>query len=503
MNDIIDTEITEFNLLLNTLPTNNAKNREKRVRIIQSKLESTTNDIKIIQTEILKRVDLITKKSKNKEIESLKEKLSTFEVINELNSFITSYEKMHLDYYLYQLHRYYNEDLSSVNACINKILNSFNTTGIILTEKDFNYHPSILKYMKTILIKSDENTIKKVFDEVYWKTPDFLFILELQFKNLYLKYQKKIDSYYLKRKKEFLASNNLSDLEKAYSLTYNKIKEMSYSDKSYVIEQFTSKNWNLSDFSKVNIDKKINKFFKSGTCDIVVLNSLYNILNELQIIYDYEYLLEDLKTRIDQKSTYKNLYNESIKKIIKLEKKLFALNKKDEKLLKNNKKDDKILFEITKLIKELREVYDSLDDLHFNDIIFTNVPSDISIYEVLKLVSSNYLYFVYKTKEIADDNIKAITDKYYILKQTLNYIDVTFLKTFPLLEDINLSWAICDKYVMDSVTLTPEDLTKDILANTMKDINDLLIYHGISKTNIEVSDISFYLETLKREIKGE
>ena len=95
----------EFKELVNTLPVNNIANRRKKKEIISKELSSVQEDIAKAKEEIQRRLDKINSFTEEDTFE-LENKLEACRIINELNDFNNPFEKMHLDYYLYQLHNY-------------------------------------------------------------------------------------------------------------------------------------------------------------------------------------------------------------------------------------------------------------------------------------------------------------------------------------------------------------------------------------------------------------
>ena len=148
-------KIDEFKELVNTLPTNNIANRRKKKETIAKEKERIEEIIEETKAEIKKRMDKIN----SYEMEDTTEyenKLSACRMLYELSDYNSPFEKMHLDYYLYQLHRYYKEDFESVNTCIKKIIESFNKVGIWLTEDDFDLSKYAKEYLAVLLNKRSE-----------------------------------------------------------------------------------------------------------------------------------------------------------------------------------------------------------------------------------------------------------------------------------------------------------------------------------------------------------
>ena len=179
----------EFKGVIDILPVNTKYNRKRKVDYIVEEINNDTKRLQQVKTEIEKRIRQFDGLKENDKIEKLKKELEKCNIANEWNLYNTSYEKMHLDYYLYQLHCYYKEDLVSVNACIKKIIESFKKVEIILTKDDFKFNDYAASYMEKILSNVSDQELSTYFEEIYWKNPDIINIIEINFKNIYLKWR--------------------------------------------------------------------------------------------------------------------------------------------------------------------------------------------------------------------------------------------------------------------------------------------------------------------------
>mgnify|MGYP007070220197 CR=1 FL=1 len=151
-------------------------------------------------------------------------------IVNEWNQYNTAFEKMHLDYYLYQLHRYYKEDLNGLNECIKRLIQSFDKVEIKLTIDDFDFSNDAKEYMNLFFEEHTPDEIKKCFENIYWKNPAIIKILELNFKNIYLKYEKKITKYYLLRHQEFLKNHSDNEIFNMRIELCNELKRLKGTD---------------------------------------------------------------------------------------------------------------------------------------------------------------------------------------------------------------------------------------------------------------------------------
>ena len=498
---------------LETLPENTISNKEKKKEYI----ENTKKDLDSLEenlfNEITKRYMLLNEIRENESIALLKqeeEKLTLFKKWNEYN---TTYEKMHLDYYLYQLHRYYKEDLKSVNLCISTLLESFKTVGVTLTPNDFYFHPLAKEYINTIINNSEnEEHIHKSFEDIYWKCTNIVRIIEMNFKSLYYKNSKKIEKYYQDNKKQIMEHYNEQEIYDAYCNTVNKRLTLESIDIYNILQKFLSKEITLLDITPENIEKKKNRLFKVEVEDkISILNKLKISIIEYEKYQKYQYIIQDMKERLKEKEKYKGTLEAKLKEIEKLEKELLNYNVKKEKALnsksifarfRKQKRDEQLTFTIQSTLEKIEILYKELDDIKYNDLISEKLTSDTNISETLKMASSNYLYFVKLTKILDENkNIKEITEEFQEFVAFTNSfsfaISFTILNNIYLLEEKNIAEVISDRYKLSSVAIEKEDFNPDSLVEIKKAVNDIILNDDFARTLLKKEDVEFYLEMKK------
>ena len=190
MIDELTNKYNEMKGIIEVLPQNTKPNRKRKTEYLTDALKEDEKKIVKVKEEIERRLKTFDGLSKNKEIDKLKEKLETCKIVNEWNIYNRSYEKIHLDYYLYELDRYYKDDLDYVNECILKIVESFKKVGISLKKEDFNYNELSSEYMEHILRNDDKESLKEIFERIYWKNSDIVKIIAANFRSIYSIYGK-------------------------------------------------------------------------------------------------------------------------------------------------------------------------------------------------------------------------------------------------------------------------------------------------------------------------
>ena len=286
--------------------------------------------------------------------------------------------------------------------CINK----FNEVGITLTSDDFNYSIFVNEYMKAFfdnMQNINSKIMKDKFEEIYWKCPNLIIHIELNFRYIYMNNKKTIDRYYKKQTEQVSKKVGLTaqEIEEKINNLQEKYNEDIKLDKYILTKKFLDGTLNCKEYEKEKIrdeylkvlpediiegfsDEKIEEATKNA------IKFLHN-LNEYKQYLQFEYILKDVKKKYQESSQYKNSYNETRKNILANEKKLRKLKKG--LLKKNNKKDEQIA-EYNDIILETKALYKQLDKDEFYIKIINNLTPSSTIYDVLKFASEFHNYLV-------------------------------------------------------------------------------------------------------------
>lgn len=500
MIDELTNKYNEFKGVIDILPTNTKYNRKRKTDYIIDEEAKDNERLALVKKEIESRISVFNDLKPNDKIEKLKSELEKCNIVNEWNNYNTAYEKMHLDYYLYQLHRYYKEDLKSVNACIKKTIESFKKVNIVLIKDDFDFNIYAKEYMDKLINNASDDELNSCFEELYWKNSDIIRTIEINFKSIYLKNENKINKYYIERHNEFLKNHNDAEIYNMRIKLSNQINELESLDNYLNFNHFKTGNYLVNDFKEVDIIKKREVYFADDSYDYATLKDLYKILNEYKILLKYKYLFDDMKEKLEKKNELKNSKANALKNINKEETILKKLNNKQNKkpLFGKRKNNDKWLFDYKNVINNIISNYDEFDKECFNDLVFEKLNQDSTIIEVLKLITSNYLYFVYKTKELDENrDISIINAEFNKLKDYVNNNDFTLLNNIALLDEKQMKQLIVDKYNLGNIKLTIDGLLSDNIDKTIADIKNLINYEDIINSGINIDDISLYLDYQK------
>ena len=493
----LNSKYEEFKGVIDILPVNTKYNRKRKIDYIDGEVENDQKRLESVKKEIEKRIRQFEGLKENDKIKKLENELEKCNIVNEWNQYNTSYEKMHLDYYLYQLHRYYKEDLVSVNACIRKIIESFKKVEINLTKDDFKFNDYAALYMEKVLANVKDEELSAYFEEIYWKNPDIIRIIEINFKNIYLKNEKKINKYYELRHQEFLKGHKDEEIYDMRVKLSSEIKTLNGRDTYLNFQRFVSGEYSVADFKQDDIDKKKELYFGEDSYNYDNLLEIDKALSEYNIMIKYREIFMDMKERLEKKDTLKNSKSNALKEVSKEEDKLIKLNAKRNKkgLFGKKKNDEKWLFEYKEVLNNIIKYYDEFDDACFNDLIFLKLGHDSTVAEVLKLVTSNYLYFVSQAfKKDENANINDVTKQFEDLKDYVNNNNFMLLNNIALLDDKPMKQLISDKYNLGHIKLPTDALMDENIEKTMYDIEMFIKYEDILASWINIDDVRLYLE---------
>ena len=93
-----------------------------------------------------------------------------------------------------------------------------------------------------------------------------------------------------------------------------------------------------------------------------------------------------------------------------------------------------------------------------------------------------------------------LNEEYLNLQGIINRDNFIFINHIALLDEQNLEMVITDKYKLENINLEMTDLEPDNLESTIKDVDLLFNYLNIKKANLELDDITNYLNLLNMDI---
>lgn len=495
MKEYILKDIETVKANLEILPKKTKVNKAKYNEYLEEQLKKITPMIEEAEKEISKRVEQIKKHNTEESLPEERELLDIAKV-KRLSSLSSSSNKMNLDYYLYELSSFENNNLEKINGVILKILLAFKEVGIILTPKDFEYSEVVQKYMDTLI--NDYDNIEKVFDDIYWENSNIITQIELNIRYLYFKHKKEIDKYYQSLKEEPLDEYLTKYIELK---TNQKLNE--YQNRTYLFNNFINHTLMLTAYSEKTIDGLLTDIIldREDEDNYLNLTKLSSSLSEYNEYLNFEYIIKDIKELFTKKEEYKGKYDLKLKDITKKEKELFSLNKQINKtgLFKPNlKKINELKLKRNTTITDILSLYIELDELTIQNDIYNNVTNETTYQDILKLTCFNTKYFIKLLKDQIDNlTIEDINQNITNLFEYAFGSEINIISNIAISEEKDIPKIIKDKYRLLNISINEENLNKDDIEKVQKNIEDLIIYYNIKKINLNIQDIDFIFKAEK------
>ena len=464
--------------VLNALPRNNKKNEKIYITKLMEVLDKYKEIKKITESEIIKRKNRYESLEKNTKIDALTTKINSIkQLLPLINPYGSSYEKSNLDKVLYELGHFYENDLEKVNEDIKKTIQIFETVGVLLDIDDFNYSFYSKKYM-TKFLENKTQELKQYFEELYWKCPDIITHITLNFKYLYYQNKKKFDLYYNTKKFELI------NLKEEYENLYKEKEELIRTSAFLLQQSFLENKLNINDYTIDKVSKAYKSIVSEEKIDLIKneVIKLYNNVIEYKNYLEFIPIIDNIKELYKEKDKYKNIYLNKKKEIEKLEKKLYKNTKALFKITKE-RKFEVINSLVNNEIIELKQKYNELEYNYFLEQIM-NLDESTTIYDLFNLALSNYNYLM-KNEEI---DIKKLNS--FITNPRIN-----ILKNILINDTKDISMLIIDRYNLFGFELKKEQLEQSNLDNLIKELEIILGSIEMEKLGITENRIKFVKET--------
>ena len=530
--EFIKKDIEAKKALVSTMPTKtktNVKKLNNTIDTIESKYIVYKSSL--VNYLLAKRRSFILKDDdKDVNTDKLNEKIIDLEHVKFLlNPSNTFFEKMGFDTLLYQINNYTTFNFDSLNDIINGFLDKFEMANIMLTSDDFNYTCYVHEYMTAFLEvrhKKSKNydKVSEIFEQIYWINPELIQHIELNFRKLIKINERKFASYILELQKEAMRQNKIEN----YNDCIEKLKSL-YIDLNLASKETPSDILSLARSGEIDIEQ-LREGSKARTTayktlipegvdihDKKAMDKVCGILEKLKLnIEEYNNYLEflplfnnfkeeyiNLVPKDDAEVSYKGL-KEVEDKINNLENELEKINKKifsgkpgffefkSDHDLKHLKAESVIK------AKELYKLYKSYDEEYFKSRVMAILSNTLTIMDLLNLYYSfDYFKKLAISKAYNTTNFEEIS-KYseafdLFAMNTTNII----IAGLPVFDERNIAMIIANKYNLNSIKLTEEDLSEDNLVNLLNKILLILRINKIENSKITIEKIWFIVQVDK------
>lgn len=523
MSDILvemDKFIASNKDVLSVLPINTKKNKSKYYDKVCEFEETAVKIKKVIWNEIESRYQKIIDLEENPQIANIVKDIETVENIDLFNELNTPYEKLGFDKINHSLSCFFEGDLGLLNDNIKMFLDIMKNFGIVITQDDFYYSQFTSDYMKVFFDEYENGDIhseklKKCFEQIYWKCPDIVIHIELNMRYLYYVNSKKVEKELSNRNAKVL---NIMQLDKNglvrrfFELNKDLIK-LKRRDAKYILNKFITGEWKIKDFGdkemSVLYDKLSTKDYYAASEDEREeidknFGKLLNTLEEYKIYVRYKYIIDHLKEKYKEKESFKGAYERKNKEIRKKEQQLLKESKKHKRIIKHikspififvKKKLERKVYEFpvasNSQIKELKKMYDDLDEELVNTRILDYVDDNCSIKYMFKIVVSFYTYAYKLIKEHCQDDVGETLEELRVLIDFINQPYKVMLNNMKLAEEPEIASIISNRYKILNIKLEKEDLEADSIDAYAENIEKIVNYHNIRRSGLDIEDIAF------------
>ncbi len=547
--NFIEEDIEAKKILISTLPTKTKRDIKK----FNEKIDSISEKYIDYKTSVKKYIEAKSRSFNIKEVENSKEELENkIDVLEEvrfiLNPTNTFLEKMKLDELLYQIGNYNDLNFNSVNEFISQFLEKFELAGIKLSKKDFTYTCYVNEYMTAFLEIRNEGSsnydkIADIFEKIYWVNPDIINHIELNFRKLIKKNEKAFNSYITDLQNKIKEKNHVtsySDCIDKLKVAYNKIKNDNRETINDIVDLaksgavdintfFPNNKTRISIYNNMMIDKFDMEDENSSKKFYDNLEKLRRNINEYKNYVDCTPLINNFKLEFEKSivpevtSTTKgsssgNTNSKSIEEhIAEKEAKLEKINKSimgnDTKAIFGIKIPGKAVSSATSLrqmkidsinlAQELYQLYKESEELYFKKKIVSILSKTLTVSEFLNIYYS-FDYF----KKIAirkvfnlsnyDEIIKHSDDFDSFAKDPTNVIT----NSLSVFSDNNIARIIVNKYRLNNINITEDDLNPNDLSTLSNKIDFILRIKEIENSETTIEKIWFITQVDKLIKKG-
>ena len=530
----IEEDIDAKKTLLSTMPTRTKRDITKlneKVSLIEDKYTEYKVAVKkYIDTKSRSFEIKETSKPLDKLIETVTELEHIRYVLNPCNTY---FEKMGFDNSLYEISNYYNFNFASLNDVIGEFLNKFDQAGIRLSGSDFNYTCYVNEYMTAFLEvrysgNSNFDKIADVFEKIYWLNPEIIQHIELNFRKLIRKNEKSFVNHIEKIQKKVMLENSITSYDDCCTKlkdAYTKLNEVNNEGITSIIKEAKAgeidmnnyaedSKFRVSAFSSMMIDETkitdqnyMKKFYESLEKLKLNVEEFKNYTKFLPIITDFK---KEYEKQIPKETTGKEKVDiskplkEILDKIVDKENKLDKLNSKvignEPKLFnfQNDNQTKQIKINTVKEAKELYTMYKEYDKEYFKEKVLKILSSTLSVSDLLHLYYSFDFYKKAAISKVFNTNIYAEIVKYseefdLFAMNPLNVITSGVM----IFEQVNISKIIMNKYRLDNVNLSEENLNPDDLEPLLNKILFILRVNEINNSETNPNKIWFMAQVEK------
>ena len=414
-----------------------------------------------------------------------------------------------------ELAQYGENNIDNMNSKLKNIIDYFISVGIKVDLNLFHYSNATLEYMKKFLeeVNSDDfyKNMRVAFESLYFENPQIINHLKLNLLLIVNRYQKKIIEYNLNQLNKNKTKSSSDNLYEDYC---NKSKELMIKinkDPFNILDKFLNEQLKIEDY--YNYKEASDTYFSSllGNNSFSKLSSekqtelysqvlkLKSSIAELKEYFYFKPMIDDLLKIYKNNTDITKKYNEKQKEIednLKIRTKLFHTY---QKLCKpnllgkvNQSKIDKAKLLLNQKINELSKLYDELNQIEINYLIFTHINDSSSIKSLLLQATYSYPYLksiydnIYNNEEepIEFEEFESRLIK-FIYNPNSTFID----KSSIIIE--NIESVVAEKYRLFDLKINVSDLEVDSIQKLESIVDSIVNLYYLIETKVDMRDIKF------------
>ena len=217
--EFINKDITAKKTLITSMPVKTKTNIKKYNSALDEMKKKYTDYKGSVYNYLLAKSRSFNLKNEKDNVDKVTDKVVNLERVKfVLNPTNTYFEKMSFDVLLYQLNNSYMFNFKSLNDVINGFLDKFELVGVKLTSNDFDYTCYVHEYMTSFLeVRYSDNKkyakVSAIFEQIYWMNPELIDHIELNFRKLIRKHEKKFMAYISKMQKQSMIENGIKNYQ--------------------------------------------------------------------------------------------------------------------------------------------------------------------------------------------------------------------------------------------------------------------------------------------------
>lgn len=419
---------------------------------------------------------------------------------------------------IFELAQYGKDNIDDMNIKLKNIIDNFISVGIKINVNSFYYSDVTLKYMTEFLEKKNDNDfckkMRNVFEKLYFENPQIINHLKLNLIYIVSTYKKKIISYNSNKLIENKKDLNIENLYSEYCIKFSELIFKINSDKLTILNKFLNNQLKIEEY--LDYDEASNNFFSNLITNTIFSeltkdekNELYNqvlklkySIAELKEYFYFKPMISDLLKIYKNNTDISKKYNDKNKELetaLKSRNKLFnnymKVNKPNLLGKINSMKLNKATLLLNNKIEEILKLYDELNNLEINNLIFNNINDSSSIKDLLLQSTYSYPYLksiydsIYNNGE---ENISFDDFENRLIKFIYNPNNTFINKCSITIE--NIPEVVAKKYKLFDLNINENDLEMDSIQKIELVVDSIVNLYYIIESKINMKDVQFIYE---------